>query len=92
MVKQYQLEADEQLLAEELQKGEWVLLEDQDQELSKLKASAKAHGNKLHRVNIRLTEWDYEKAQVKAMEEGIPFTTFIASIVHQFLKGKLAQV
>ena len=89
MIKQHKLDPEEQAILEELERGEWAPLPNQKQELAKLQASAKQHGNKMHRVNIRLTDWDYEKIQVQALEQGVPFTTLIGSIVHQFLSGKL---
>ncbi len=88
-IEQYKLDPEEQAILDEMNRGEWVEVADQKQELAKLQASAKNYGNKMHRVNIRLTEWDYEKVQVQALEQGIPFTTLIGNIVHQFLSGKL---
>jgi predicted DNA binding CopG/RHH family protein len=89
MIKQYKLDPEEQAILDEMDRGEWVEVANQKQELAKLQASAKRHGNKMHRVNIRLTDWDYEKVRVQALEQGVPFTTLIGSIVHQFLSGKL---
>lgn len=36
-----------------------------------------------------MTEWDYEKAQEKAMQEGIPYQTYLASLIHKALSGQL---
>jgi len=91
MTRKYKLDTEEQAILNELERDEWKLVEPQKAELTKLQASAKAHGNKVHRINIRLTDWDYEKMQVKALEEGIPFTTLIGSIIHQFASGRLSQ-
>jgi predicted DNA binding CopG/RHH family protein len=91
MNKKYKLSAEEQAIFDELEQGEWEIAPNQKSELSKLQSSAKNHGNKVHRVNIRLTDWDYEKARTRALEQGIPFTTFIGGIVHQFLSGQFRQ-
>lgn len=88
MSKKYKLDADEQVLLDELERGEWQAIPDQEKEMAKLQRIARNYGNKVHRVNIRLTDWDYEKARVKALEQGVPFTTLIGSIVHQFLSGE----
>lgn len=88
MNKKYKLTTEEQVIFDELERGEWKPAPDQEDEIAKLQVMAKNHGNKVHRVNIRLTDWDYEKVRVKALELGIPFTTFIGSIVHQFLSGQ----
>ena len=39
--------------------------------------------NKTKNINIRLSEKDLHKIKVKAMEKGIPYQTFIASLIHQ---------
>ena len=42
---------------------------------------------KVKRVNIRMTEWDVEKAQALAMRQGIPYATLLTSILHKHLKA-----
>jgi predicted DNA binding CopG/RHH family protein len=37
------------------------------------------------RVNLRLTQKDYQQIQIKAMGEGLPYQSLIASIVHKYL-------
>ena len=46
-------------------------------------------GNKVKRVNLRMTEWDIEKAQAMAMRQGVPFATLLASILHRYFTGQL---
>lgn len=41
------------------------------------------------RVNIRLMETDLEGLKAKAEEEGIPYQTLIASVLHKFVSGRL---
>ena len=40
-------------------------------------------------INIRVIESDIEKIKAIAMEEGIPYQTFITSILHKVATGKL---
>lgn len=87
--KKYKLDAEEQEILDAFENGELKPLKDSKKEIKKLQASAKAYGSKVHRINIRLTDWDYEKTQEIALQDGIPYTTLIASIVHKFLSGKL---
>ena len=91
MKKKYKLDAEEQEILDAMESGQVSPLKDSAQEMKKLKASAKAYGSKVHRINIRLTGWDYEKTQEKALREGIPYTTLIASIVHKFFTGQLVE-
>lgn len=58
-------------------------------ELAKLKAAARATAIKDRRVNIRLSSIDLSDIQVKAMEEGIPYQTLIASVLHKYVAGRL---
>jgi predicted DNA binding CopG/RHH family protein len=60
-------------------------------ELSKLKAAARATAIKDRRVNIRLSSGDLQDIQVKALEEGLPYQTLIASVLHKYVTGRLAE-
>jgi predicted DNA binding CopG/RHH family protein len=59
-------------------------------ELQKLKAAARATAIKDRRVNIRLSSIDLSDIQVKAMEEGVPYQTLIASVLHKYVTGRLS--
>jgi len=41
------------------------------------------------RINLRLSQKDYHQIQIRAIEEGIPYQTLIAGIVHKYLNGLL---
>ncbi len=60
-------------------------------ELSKFKAAARATATKDRRVNIRLSSGDLQDIQVKALEEGLPYQTLIASVLHKYVTGRLAE-
>lgn len=60
-------------------------------ELSKFKAVARATAIKDRRVNIRLSSGDLQDIQVKALEEGLPYQTLIASVLHKYVTGRLAE-
>ena len=51
--------------------------------------AARATPKKDRRINLRLTEKDYYQIQIKAIEEGVPYQTLIASLVHKYLNGSL---
>jgi predicted DNA binding CopG/RHH family protein len=59
-------------------------------ELAKFKAAARATAIKDRRVNIRLSSGDLNDIQVKALEEGVPYQTLIASVLHKYVTGRLA--
>ena len=60
-------------------------------ELAKFKAAARATALKDRRVNIRLSSGDLSDIQIKALEEGIPYQTLIASVLHKYVTGRLAE-
>jgi predicted DNA binding CopG/RHH family protein len=60
-------------------------------ELARYKAAARATAIKDRRVNIRLSSSDLQDIQVRAMEEGMPYQTLIASVLHKYVTGRLAE-
>ena len=59
-------------------------------ELENLKAAARATAIKDRRVNIRLSSIDLGDIQVKALQEGVPYQTLIASVLHKYVTGRLS--
>ena len=60
-------------------------------ELKSLRESARATSAKDQRINIRLSAGDLRDIQVKAMQEGMPYQTLIASVIHKYVTGRLAE-
>ncbi len=61
-------------------------------ELAKFKAAARATAIKDRRINIRLSSGDLSDIQVKALEEGVPYQTLIASVLHKYVTGRLTEL
>ena len=60
-------------------------------ELQQMRAAARATAIKDKRVNIRLSSADLLDIQAKALAEGMPYPTLIASVLHKYAAGKLAE-
>lgn len=60
-------------------------------ELQRLRAVARATAIKDRRVNIRLSSGDLQDIQAKALEEGMPYQTLIASVLHKYVTGRLTE-
>ncbi len=60
-------------------------------ELEKFRGAARATAVKDRRVNIRLSSIDLSDIQVKALEEGMPYQTLIASVLHKYVSGRLVE-
>ncbi len=60
-------------------------------ELVKFRAAARATALKDRRVNIRLSSIDLNDIQVKALQEGMPYQTLIASVLHKYVSGRFVE-
>jgi predicted DNA binding CopG/RHH family protein len=60
-------------------------------ELAQIKAAARATATKDRRVNIRLSSGDLRDIQARALQEGMPYQTLIASILHKYVAGRLEE-
>lgn len=85
------LDEEEKELMESLEKDEWRPVENLDEVRQKLADAASLTLKKDRRINLRLSEKDYQQTQIKAIEEGLPYQTLISSLVHKYLTGKLVQ-
>ena len=71
--------------------GEWSSVANLDEEIARYASIAAATLTKDKRINIRLSSRDLENIQMRAAEEGMPYQTLIASIVHKYASGRLVE-
>src|SRR3972149_6095424 len=60
-------------------------------ELKVLREAARATSIKDRRVNIRLSSPDLRDLRARALEEGVPYQTLIASVLHKFVGRPLLE-
>jgi len=84
------IDAYEQELLKAFEKGKLKSVATKG-ELEKFKAAARATAIKDRRVNIRLSSTDLSDIQVKALEEGVPYQTLIASVLHKYVSGRFVE-
>ena len=84
------LDQEEKDLMESIEHEEWRSVKNIKIEKEKAIAAARNTLKKDKRINLRFTQKDYRRIQIKAIEEGIPYQTLISSIVHKYLNGSLA--
>lgn len=86
---------DEKLLEQEIlasfERGEWRSVRNQKGEIARIRASAAATLLKNKRVNIRISSLDLQGLQARAAEEGVPYQTLMASVLHKFVSGRLVE-
>jgi predicted DNA binding CopG/RHH family protein len=84
-------DAEEKDLLQSYENDEWVSVEEVEAEKEKYRQYAQATFKKDKRVSVRLTRKNLETLQKKALEEGIPYQTYIESILHKYASGKLVE-
>ncbi len=67
--------------------GEWCTIEGWKTEARRYEEYARATFKKDRRVNIGISSRDLTEIQKRALEEGIPYQTLIASILHKYASG-----
>jgi len=84
----YKLDQEEQEISDAFDSGEMQSILDAKNEMEKHKEYASNTFKKDKRINIRLTSRDLSSIQKLALREGIPYQTFIASILHKYADGR----
>lgn len=84
------IDKEERDLMESIEQDEWHPVKNIKQGKEKAIMAARNTLKKDKRINLRLTQKDYHQVQIKAIEEGIPYQTFISSIIHKYLNGFLS--
>ncbi|MGE4502091.1 MAG: hypothetical protein AB7D03_04395 [Thiomicrospira sp.] len=84
------LDDEEQSLLQAFESGEFesVLT---DERKTALMSMAQASVKKDKRINIRIAQRDLDAIQRKALQEGMPYQTLIASILHKYASGSLTE-
>ena len=75
------LDPDELQLLEDYESGQLISVATKA-ELQRLRDAARATAVKDKRVNIRLSSADLMDIQARALAEGMPYQTLIASVLH----------
>jgi len=84
------IDQEEKDLMESIERDEWQSVKNINQEKEKAIAAARNTLKKNKRINLRLTQKDYQQIQIRAIQEGIPYQTLISSVIHKYLNGSLA--
>ena len=85
------LDREEAELLDSYESGEWRTIDEVGAESERYQEYAQATFKKDKRVNIRISSKDLEGIQKRALEEGIPYQTLMASILHKYVSGHLIE-
>lgn len=83
------LEKEERELRASVERGEWRSTHPTGRAMQRYLRYARNTLRKDRRVNIRLSQGDLEAIRIRAIQEGIPYQTLIASVLHKYLAGRL---
>ena len=72
-------------------KGRLISVRPSRAQLNAFRDGARATFIKSRRVNIRLSPADLMDIQARAYEEGVPYQTLIASVLHKYVTGRLRE-
>jgi len=90
-MSKYTLDQEEQEILDAFESEKMEPLSDADERIKRHREYAAATFKKDKRINIRLAGRDLEAIQQLAIREGIPYQTFIASILHKFADGRYTE-
>jgi len=69
--------------------SEWQSVESVESDMKRYREYAHTTFRKDRRVNIRISTKDLHAIQKRALVEGIPYQTLMASILHKYISGGL---
>jgi len=91
-MRKIKLDDYEKEILDAYDKGEMKSAITSKSELEKYRSAARETFIKDRRVNIRLSTPDLMDIQERAIEEGIPYQTLIASVLHKYVCGRLVEI
>ena len=85
------LNAEERQILEKFAQDELRPATGVEREMAIAPEAARNTFKKTRRVNLRVTERDFNRAHARAREEGIPYQTLLSSVIHKYLSGRLTE-
>lgn len=85
-MKYFELDHEEEKILHDFEAGEMKSVRSTTKEKERYQEIVGALLKKGKNINIRLSEHDLLKLKARAMEEGLPYQTYLSSLVHKHLK------
>ena len=82
------MNAEEREILEKFERGDLLSSTTAAKEMENARQAARNTFNKTRRVNLRVTERDFNLAHAGARGEGIPYQTLLSSVIHKYLSGR----
>ena len=82
---------EEKGILDSFERGEWAPVKNLTEERKRAREYARATMRKDKRVNIRISQRDLMELRRKAVHEGLPYQTFISSLLHKYVNGRMTE-
>ncbi|MBA2657163.1 MAG: hypothetical protein H0U70_09325 [Tatlockia sp.] len=86
------LDNEEKELLESIEEGEWQSIDALETETHVAKRAAENYLRKEERITLRISSSDLSQLKQKAAYKGLPYQTFIASVLHEYAAGHFIDV
>ena len=86
-----ELDDEEQEILKAFERGELVPVPNVEQAMADAREKARNTYAKNRRIQLRVTEWDFKLANVRAREEGLSRQSLLSSVIHKYLSGRLVE-
>ena len=88
-MKKYKIDKEESEILDAIENDQWELVKPKKAELDYYAEIARNTFRKDQRMNIRISRADLNRIKAKAAEEGVPYQTLVASLIHKYASGSL---
>ena len=85
------LSREERDILEAFERGEFESARDAEALMKQHRDAAEATLRKDARINIRISSRDLRALQSRALREGVPYQTLVASVLHKYVDGQLVE-
>jgi predicted DNA binding CopG/RHH family protein len=90
--KRIDIDEHEEDILKDFEAGDLVPVENNQEEIGIAKKAASNYLKRDSRINIRVSTADLNMVRRIAAQEGLPYQTLLASVIHKFVAGRLVDV
>ena len=83
-MKYFEFDKKEEKILSDFEASEFKSVKNAKKETTRYQQYAKNTLSKTRNINIRLSDKDLQKIRALAAEKGLPYQTFISSLLHQY--------
>jgi predicted DNA binding CopG/RHH family protein len=86
------LDSEEKAILDSVEQGEWESVNNLEEEKAFAREAAANFLRKDERVTLRISSGDLDRLKQKAGYKGLPYQTFIASVLHEYAAGHFIEI